>query len=66
MFLGPATGGSVNPTRALGPDIVDLFFGVKIDWVAYIVCYLIGPFLGAIGAAWLYVYMARMPARKPA
>lgn len=66
MFLGPATGAAVNPARAFGPDIVDIFFGVKVDWGAYIVSYLIGPILGGIGAAWLYAYMSRLPARKPA
>lgn len=64
MFLGPATGAAVNPARAFGPDIVTIFFGVKVDWVAYIVCYLIGPILGGIGAARLYVYMSRLPVRK--
>lgn len=64
MVLGPATGASVNPARAIGPDIVDLFFGVKIDWVAFIVCYLVGPIVGGIGAAWLYAYMSRLPKNK--
>ena len=66
MFLGPATGAAVNPARAFGPDIVDIFFGVKVDWIAYIVSYLIGPILGGIGAARLYAYISRLPARKPA
>lgn len=64
MFIGPATGATVNPARAFGPDLVDLFFGVKIDWIAYIVCYLIGPILGATGAAFLYAYIARLPRGK--
>ncbi|HLZ22297.1 MAG TPA: MIP/aquaporin family protein [Ktedonobacterales bacterium] len=66
MFIGPATGSSVNPTRAIGPDIVNLFFGVTTDWGAYIVCYLIGPLLGGVGGAWLYAYFSRMPTRKAA
>ena len=66
MFLGPATGAAVNPARAFGPDFIDIFFGVKVDWVAYLVAYLIGPILGGIGAAWLYAYFSRLPARRPA
>ena len=58
MAIGPATGGSVNPARAFGPDFIDLLMGVKIDWLAWLVAYLIGPILGAIGAAYLYGYIA--------
>ncbi len=61
MFIGPATGATVNPARAFGPDLVDLFFGVNVDWVAYLVCYLIGPLIGGIAACWLYSYVARLP-----
>lgn len=64
MFLGTATGAAVNPARAFGPDFIGIFFGVKVDWIAYLVAYLIGPILGGIGAARLYVYMAHLPARK--
>jgi glycerol uptake facilitator protein len=61
MFLGPATGAAVNPARALGPDLVSWGFGVNISWVDYLVCYLIGPILGGIGAAYLYRFIARLP-----
>ncbi|MGH2517107.1 MAG: aquaporin, partial [Ktedonobacterales bacterium] len=61
----PAVGPSVNPARSAGPDIVDDFFGVRSDWLAYADAYLLGPILGGIGAAWLYVYVARLPARTP-
>jgi glycerol uptake facilitator protein len=61
MFLGPATGAAVNPARALGPDLVSWFYGVKINWIDYLVCYLIGPLLGGIGAAYLYGFIARLP-----
>lgn len=59
--IGPATGASINPARAFGPDLVNLFFGVSTDWGAFVVCYVIGPILGAIGAAFLYAYLARLP-----
>lgn len=58
MAIGPATGGSVNPARAFGPDFIDLLMGVKVDWLAWLVAYVIGPILGAIGAAFLYGYIA--------
>ncbi len=62
MIVGPATGAAVNPARAFGPDIVSIFFGAPpVDWVAFIVCYLIGPIVGGIGAAWLYARMSRLP-----
>jgi glycerol uptake facilitator protein len=61
MFIGPATGATVNPARAFGPDLVNLFFGVKVDWVAYLVCYLIGPLIGGVAACWLYSYVAALP-----
>lgn len=64
MFLGPATGATVNPARAFGPDIVSIFFGVKVDWVQYVVAYLIGPIIGGVAAAFLYVYIARPPRHK--
>ena len=64
MFIGPATGAAVNPARALGPDIVDLFFSVKVDWGAYVVSYLIGPLLGGICACWLYCYVAHLPRNR--
>ena len=47
MFGGPITGGSLNPARSLGPAIVSGEF-------SHIIAYLVGPTLGAIGAAVLY------------
>lgn len=64
MFMGPATGAAVNPARAFGPYVVDLVFGVRLDWAAFVVTYLVGPLLGGIGGAWLYAYIARLPKVK--
>jgi glycerol uptake facilitator protein len=62
LLLGPATGAAVNPARAFGPDLVSVLFGAPaVDWVAYIVCYLIGPIIGGVAAVWLYAYIARLP-----
>lgn len=64
MFLGPASGAAVNPARAFGPDLVDVFAGVNVDWVQYLVVYLLGPIIGAVVAAFGYVYIARPPRSK--
>jgi glycerol uptake facilitator protein len=61
MVIGPATGAAVNPARAFGPDFVNIFFGVSTDWAAFVICYLIGPLIGATAAAFLYGYMSRLP-----
>ena len=64
MFLGPATGATVNPARAFGPDLVSVFYGVSVDWVQFVVAYLLGPLVGGIGAAALYAYVAHLPRAK--
>ncbi len=64
IFIGPATGATVNPARALGPDLIALFYGVHTDWLAYLVCYLLGPLVGGVGACFLYQYVSRMPRPK--
>ena len=52
----------MNPARAFGPDLVSVLFGAKsVDWLTYVVCYLIGPIIGGAAAAWLYAYIARLP-----
>ncbi len=47
LIGGPITGGSVNPVRALGPEIVAAHF--EAFWV-----YLLAPLLGGVAAALLY------------
>lgn len=64
MFIGPVTGASVNPARAFGPDFAMLFYGNPTNWLAFLVCYLIGPIIGGIVAANLYVYVGKPPRAK--
>lgn len=64
ILLGSASGAAVNPARALGPYAVDAIMGVKVDWLQFIVAYLIGPIVGAVAATFLYVYLARPPRAK--
>jgi MIP family channel proteins len=61
LFLGPATGGSVNPARAFGPDLVAAFFGFPVNWAAFVVSYLIGPLLGGIVGVLGYTMVAALP-----
>jgi glycerol uptake facilitator protein len=61
LFIGAATGGSVNPARAFGPDLVATFFGYPVNWVAFVVSYLIGPLLGGIVGAFAYTAVAGLP-----
>jgi glycerol uptake facilitator protein len=60
LMLGPATGGSLNPARAFGPDLVNIFFGTPVNWGDFILCYTVGPILGMVGAAFLYRYIAQL------
>ena len=46
---GPATGGSMNPARSLGPALIAGGVPLAVWWI-----YAAGPFLGAAGAALLY------------
>ena len=64
VFIGPATGATVNPARAFGPDLIAMFFGAHVDWTAFVVSYLIGPILGGILAVFTYAYIAHMPRRR--
>jgi MIP family channel proteins len=50
VFIGgPATGGSMNPARSLGPDLFAFAAAMPSYWV-----YVVGPVLGAALAARLY------------
>jgi len=66
MLMEPATGASVNPARAFGPDLVATFAGLDVNWLDYLVVYLVGPIVGGVLSAHLYRYLAGQPATKPA
>jgi glycerol uptake facilitator protein len=61
LVVGYATGGSFNPARSLGPDLISQFTGGSVNWLAYLVSYLVGPLIGGIVAAFAYRYIARLP-----
>src|SRR5262249_48904278 len=66
LFTGAATGASVNPARAFGSDLVAVFFGYPVSWVAFLVAYLIGPLLGGIVGAFAYAAVTALPPERAA
>jgi MIP family channel proteins len=52
LLGGPLTGAALNPARSFGPAIFTGTFA-STYWI-----YLVGPVLGAVGAAFLYRYMS--------
>jgi len=58
LVIGKISGGSINPARTFGPDIMALIFsGSDALWTTFPI-YVIGPVLGAVCAALLYCKMA--------
>ena len=58
IFLGPFTGGSINPACTFAPYLMDYLVGGINLWI-YFPIYLIGPIAGAIAAAFVYTYLAK-------
>jgi glycerol uptake facilitator protein len=53
VFLAfPVSGGSLNPARTLGPDIVSAAFPAA--WI-----YIVGPLAGAAAGGWVWQYLKR-------
>ncbi len=50
LFAGPLTGGSANPARSFGPELIT---GNFANWYVY----WIGPIIGAVLAALIYQYV---------
>jgi MIP family channel proteins len=59
VFVGGAlTGGSFNPARAFGPDLV------SGKWDHFLLVYLVAPVIGALLAAFVYMRMFVLPGKK--
>lgn len=58
-FLGPITGGCINPARGFSPYLVNFLVGnpAGLIWTNYLIL-LIGPIVGGIIAALLYKFLA--------
>jgi glycerol uptake facilitator protein len=65
MLLAPGTGAALNPARAFGPDFAGLLSGLRVDWPAYFLAYLMFPIVGSVVAGNLYKYIADLPHAKP-
>ena len=61
MIIGPLTGGSINPARALGPAIVAHHFGDAGKWL---LLYVLSPAVGAVLAAGGYFWLFIQPGKK--
>ena len=58
LVIGKISGGSINPARTFGPDLMALVLsGSDALWTTFPI-YVIGPILGAVCAALLYCKMA--------
>jgi MIP family channel proteins len=59
VFVGGAlTGGSFNPARAFGPDLV------SGKWDHFLLVYLLAPVIGGLLAAFVYMRMFVLPGKK--
>lgn len=66
-FLGPITGGCINPARGFSPYLVSFLVGnpAGLVWTNYLI-FLIGPIIGGIVAALLYKFIATPNSEKRA
>ncbi len=58
LVMAPLTGGSLNPARTFGPNLVQSIFGGAVEWYQYPL-YIIGPFIGSCAAAIVYDLVVR-------
>jgi len=65
ITFGNISGAGINPARTFGPYVVDVLFGGPNLW-AHFAGYAIGPIVGAVVAAFLYVYVSRIGLGKAA
>ncbi|HYP47632.1 MAG TPA: aquaporin [Thermoleophilaceae bacterium] len=61
MVLGPLTGAGFNPARSFAPALVSGEWGGAGD---FLVVYVLGPLVGALLAAFLYMYVMLTPGKK--
>ncbi|TJY71251.1 aquaporin family protein [Arthrobacter sp. CAU 1506] len=58
FVMAPLTGGSLNPARTFGPNLVQSIFGGTVEWYQYPL-YILGPFIGSVAAAVVYDLVVR-------
>jgi len=59
ITFGNISGSGINPARTFGPYLGDVIFGGPNLWVHF-AGYAIGPIVGAVIAAFVYVYISRI------
>jgi glycerol uptake facilitator protein len=69
LVFGPITGASLNPARALAPELVAAIAGGTTHWAQYIPVYLVPGLVGAALAGFAYDFLAtprivEMPIRE--
>ena len=69
LVFGPVTGASLNPARALGPEVVEALGAGTTYWAQLIPIYVLPGLLGAAAAAFGYDFVAhprhaRMPIQE--
>jgi len=58
LVIAPLTGGSLNPARTFGPNLVQSIFGGDVEWSQFPL-YIVGPFIGSLAAAVIYDVVVR-------
>lgn len=63
ITLGNISGSGINPARTFGPYLGNVLFGGPNLW-AHFAGYAIGPIIGAVVAAYLYIFVSRIGLSK--
>ncbi|MDU9376462.1 Glycerol uptake facilitator protein [Methanocorpusculaceae archaeon Sp1] len=58
IAIGNISGGSLNPARTFGPDLIATIMGGSTALVTTFPVYVVGPIVGAVLAAFFYKYVA--------
>jgi glycerol uptake facilitator protein len=62
IAIGNISGGSINPARSFGPDLMALIVNGSTALITTYPIYLIAPIIGAVLAAFFYNYISDMDA----
>lgn len=58
IVIGNISGGSINPARTFGPDLIATIMGGSNALITTFPIYVVGPIVGAVLAAFFYKYIA--------
>ena len=57
IAIGNISGGSINPARSFGPDLIATIMNGSTALVTTYPIYIVGPIVGAVLAAFFYKYI---------